>query len=299
MVRGRTWLNKMYAATSQSSLTDGSPELQKTVRVEGGAALRYTHGNLADLYHHDPVRVVFPTPLADDIPQSVIVTTSGGLTGGDHISIDVDLETKSRVLVAAQAAEKIYRSAGLNTRIDISLTAAEGCWLEYLPQETILFDGARLLRKTCLEIEQASSGLAGEMLVFGRRGSGEVFSDGYVKDAWEVRSADRLLWADTFLLEDDVTIPLHHPAALDGAISMATLVSWGEGVEDILEDVRDRLADQVEGLRASVSLVNGLLILRWLGQDSWVLRNAYGNMWKYLRQSNGALPARLPRLWEI
>ena len=289
----------MYAAASQSSHKDEPSELQKTVRVEGGAALRYTNGNLADLYHHDPVRVVFPTPLPDDIPQAVIVTTSGGLTGGDHINIGVALETKSSTLVAAQAAEKIYRSAGLDTRIDIALRSGEGSWLEYLPQETILFDGARLRRTTHLEIEPASKGMAGEMLVFGRHGSGEVFTKGYVKDAWEVRSADRLLWADTFLLEDDVTVPLVHPAALDGAIAMATLVSWGDGIGGMLEDVRERLTEQTEGLRASVSLVNGLLILRWLGQDSWVLRNAYGNMWKYLRQSSGAFPARLPRLWEI
>ena len=289
----------MNISSVQTSSLSSSLGLKKLIGVEGGAILEYTHGKLKDLYQHDPVRIVFPTQSFGDINQAVVVTTAGGLTGGDRIKIDVSLKDGSHVLVVAQAAEKIYRSAEFDTCVDINLATGVDCWLEYLPQETILFDGARLRRNMKVDIHPSARGLAGEILVFGRRGSGESYTKGYVKDAWEVHSAGRLVWADTFLLEGDVTAALNHPVGMDSATAVATMVYWGEEAGKFIEILRGQFPANTNLLRVSVSLVNGLLVARWLGNDEWILRTAYGACWEYLRHLAAALPPRLPRLWYI
>ncbi|MEK9679797.1 MAG: urease accessory protein UreD, partial [Rhodospirillaceae bacterium] len=173
------------------------------------------------------------------------------------------------------------------------------CWLEYLPQETILFASARLNRNTRIEVDRSAKVLAGEMLVFGRLGSGEVFTKGYLREDWTIYRDGRLAWADALLLDDDVTAPLHHPAGFDGATAMATGVYAGPDAETYLDDVRELLADEKPGLRAGVSLVNGLLVMRWLARDPAMLRQSFGNCWQNFRAAAGGLPARMPRLWEI
>jgi urease accessory protein len=299
MVPDRTWLKKMYAATSRFEPPQKAPHPEKIIAVDGAAEIGYHGGQLKHLYQHDPVRVVFPTPPDGDIPQAIVVTTSGGLTGGDRISVSIDLEDEARALIAAQAAEKLYKSSGLDTEIQVALKAGEDCWLEYLPQETILFDSARLNRNTRIEVDRSAKVLAGEMLVFGRLGSGEVFTKGYLREDWTIYRDGRLAWADALLLDDDVTAPLHHPAGFDGATAMATAVYAGPDAETYLDDVRELLADEKPGLRAGVSLVNGLLVMRWLARDPAMLRQSFGNCWQNFRAAAGGLPARMPRLWEI
>src|SRR5207253_4581995 len=107
--------------------------------VRRGAATRLAH-----LYQHDPLRVLFPETEATDIPLAVLLTTSGGLVAGDRLAISVHLAEGAAAHVTAAAAEKIYRSTGATSAISQHLTADKGAWLEYLPPETILFDGVRL-----------------------------------------------------------------------------------------------------------------------------------------------------------
>ena len=103
---------------------------------------------LAHLYQRDPLRVLFPAPEANDIPLAILLTTSGGLVAGDRLAIDIKVGEGTAAHVTAAAAEKVYRSTGATTVITQQLRVAEGAWLEYLPPETILFDGARLRRES-------------------------------------------------------------------------------------------------------------------------------------------------------
>lgn len=256
---------------------------------------------LAHLFHSDPLRVLFPTAPPGEIASGTLVTTSGGLVGGDRLDILVEAGDDARALVFGQAAEKIYRSAGDDTHIDVRLSVAGGGWLEWLPQETILFDRARLRRLTAAEVAPGARLLAGEMVVFGRTAMGEAMTDGLVRDAWEVRRAGRLVWADALHLDDTLADDLADPAGFDGALAFASLVYVGDDAADHLPTARGLLdnAGSVPGLRTGASRLGDVLIVRWLGREALPLRNAFGAFWAAFRHAAGGLPPTLPRLWHI
>lgn len=254
---------------------------------------------LADLFQHDPLRVLFPNPAPGEPVSAVLVTTSGGLVGGDRLDISVGAEPDAAAMVMAQAAEKVYRSAGADCRIEVALGAQAGSWLEYLPQETILFEGSRLRRRTVVEADAGARVLAGEMLVFGRIARGERMTGGLVRDTWQVRRDGRLAWADALHLDGALAETLAHPAGFDGAVACATAVYVGDDAAVQLDTARELLAAEESDLRTGATFVNGVLIVRWLGRDAFPLRRAFGNFWMAFRHRAGGLPEALPRLWHV
>lgn len=252
---------------------------------------------LSQLYHHAPLRVLFPNPPEGDPPTAALVTTSGGLVGGDRLELSIDVGERARGLVVAQAAEKVYRSTGADVGVTVRLHAASESWAEFLPQETILFDGARLRRETSIEAASSARVLAGEMLVFGRTARGERYRRGMVRDGWNVRRDGRLLWIDRMQVEGDVERQLSAPAGFGGAVAFAMLVCMGPGCESALPLVRSLLEDAAA--RASATVVNQLLVVRWLDRDSLRLRRSYAQVWCALRQEMAGLRPELPRLWHV
>lgn len=271
-------------------------------KVNGRAEIRFARSGgetrLAHLYQHQPLRVLFPAPAGGDIPQAALVTTSGGLVGGDRMSLDMGVGPGAAAIAMAQAAEKIYRSTGDDCLVDVNLSAEDGAWLEYLPQETILFDGARLGRKTSIETHPTARVLAGEILVFGRIGRGERMNSGFVRDAWTVAVGGQRVWADALHLDGDIGQALDHPAGLGGAIAMASAVYVGPDAADNLDHARDHFGETA-GVIGGVSLVNGVLNARWIGEDALALRNSFANYWAGLRARIMGHPAALPRLWHV
>ena len=216
------------------------------------------------------------------------------------MTVRVSAEAGARVLVTAQAAEKIYRSAGADCRVDMDLAAGAGTWLEWLPQETIVFEGARFRRRTRVVAAADARVLAGELLVFGRSAMGEEVTRGLVRDAWEVRIGGRLVWADALHMERDLRSILAHPAAMNGIKACATAVHVAPDAGDHLETARALLAETATGdVRAAATLVNGVLVIRWMGPDAASLRAAFGGFWAQFRHRAAGLPEALPRLWHI
>jgi urease accessory protein len=271
--------------------------LQSDVRMHGRAELGFVRADGVDrlerLYQRAPLRVLFPDPPAGEPPLAALVTTSGGLAGGDRLELAVTVGEQARAVVMASAAEKIYRSTGPDTVVEVAARAESGATLEILPQETILFDGARLRRSTRLDAAAGARVLAGEMLVFGRTARGERLSHGLVRDAWELRRGGRLVWADALHL-DDMAL-LKAPAGFGGAVAAASLVA-------LLDDpaaARDRLRGLEQGGRFGATVVNGVLVARWLDDDARRLRRGFGAAWAMLRAAELGLAERMPRLWEI
>ncbi|WP_242390612.1 urease accessory protein UreD [Pararhodospirillum photometricum] len=240
------------------------------------------------------MRVLFPDPPTGEPPLAALVTTSGGLTGGDRLDLRATV-TEGAAQIVASAAEKIYRSTGADVRVSVDLAVREGGWLEFLPQETIVFDGARLRRQTVLDVEAGASALAGEILIFGRTARGERFTQGLVRDAWEVRRDGRLVWTEALHVDDPAV--LLHPAGFNGAVAAATLVLVAPDPGEALAWARASLAGY--GGRAGATVVNSLLVARWLDDDAARLRASFGRLWADLRHRLHGLAACLPRLWDI
>jgi urease accessory protein len=275
-------------------LTAGAAEIHFGCR---GGVTRLDH-----LYQRDPLRVLFPAPAEGDPPLAVLLTTSGGLVAGDRLDVTVRAEPGAAAHVTAAAAEKIYRSTGPTTTIRQSLAIASGAILEFLPQETILFEGARLRRETAIDLEPDAAFLGGDIVVFGRRARGERFTSGFLREVWEVRREGRLVWGDALHLEDDIAAIIEDPACFDGAAAFATmiLVPVGRDPSGLIESAREvQSAGAVDGLQAGVTGVAGLVIARWLAADAAVLRRAYAGLACHLRQAAMGLPLSLPRLWHV
>jgi urease accessory protein len=266
-----------------------------------GFALRDGQTRLAHLYERNPLRVLFPTPIAGDAALAVLVTTSGGLVAGDRITIEIGAGEGAVAHVTGSAAEKIYRSTGATTLIEQRLNADVGSWLEFLPPETIFFDQARLRRDTRVDLAPGAGFLGGGILVFGRIAMGERFSAGLLHEGWEVRRDGKLIWGDALHVADDVAAIMADPACFAGAGACATLIlAPPDGDPRRFVDPAREIQQQsaAEGLRAGVTAVNGLLVARWLG-DPVKLRRAYADLACHLRAAAMGLPPRLPRLWHV
>ena len=270
--------------------------------AEIGFARRDGVTRLAHLYQADPLRVLFPTPEAGDPVQAVIVTTSGGLVAGDQIDIGVRVDHKASAHVTASAAEKIYRSTAATTVIRQSLTIGDDATLEFLPPETILFDGARLRRESVIELRPKAAFLGGDIVVFGRRARGERFTRGFLREVWEVRREGRLVWGDAMHLDGDVAAIVDDPACFDGAAAFATMIlaTPAQDPRGFLDGARAiQSSDAARTLKAGVTTVAGLVIARWLAADAALLRRAYAELASYFRVEALGLPTRLPRLWHV
>lgn len=290
------------SVTPARIITDGRAEV--TFRQGTGAAHQGGHAALDHLYYRDPMKILFPRPVAGDLATAVLVTTSGGMVGGDKLAFAGKVEAGASALFTAQAAEKIYRSVGPDCEMSVDLDVADGGWLEWLPHESILFDQARLRRKTTVRVSGSGMVMAGEMMVFGRLARGEVFATGLARDAWDVSIEGRPIWRDALHLEGDVLRMLDHQAAFDGARANATAILLGHGAENQLEAARECLAQATEGLDVrdvlcAATAMKGIVIARFMARDPMKLRRVYGTWWKTFRHQTRGLPARLPRLWEI
>ena len=205
-----------------------------------------------------------PTRLMDQAPEAIIINTSGGLTGGDRLEIDV--QTVSDLCLTTQAAEKVYRSLSDETRISTRLFGQGEARLLWLPQETILFDGARLERSLEVDLQENAGLLAVESVVLGRKAMGERLTDFSFHDRWRIRRGGRLIYADDLRFDPARVLGA---AALDGARAFATLVFVGTEAERFLEPLREIFAD-----RGGVSAWDGKLVARLMGVDGFDLRKA-------------------------
>jgi urease accessory protein len=264
-------------------------------RVELSFERRGAVTALSHLYQHFPCRVLFPRVPADQPTTAVLLTTSGGLTGGDRVSARIAIGKGSRAVVASQAAEKIYRSLGPACDLTIDLTVAAGAWCEWVPQETILFDGARLHRRTTIEVAAGARCVAAEMVVFGRVARGESFTNGSLFDRRQVSRDGTLAWVDAMALDGDIAATLARPAGFGGASAAASVLYIGDDAADLLDRARDHLADAPA--RAGVTLVNGVLVARFLDADAALVRGALIGYLGFIRHAAAGLPAVMPRVW--
>ncbi|MBM3569047.1 MAG: urease accessory protein UreD [Alphaproteobacteria bacterium] len=268
-------------------------------RGDGAADLSFVAADgvtrLGRLYQRAPCRVLFPRPEPDEPMTAVTITTSGGIAGGDRLSIAIAAESGAQALVASQAAEKIYRSDGSVARLRVEIAVAPGAALEYLPQDTILFDRARLERETELAIEPGGRLLACDMVVFGRRARGERFDDGEFRDRWTLNRAGRMAWAERGRIAGGDRA-FDHPGGLGGAAAMALVLYAGEDAEAGLDPARVLI--ERAGVRGGATLMGDLLLARLFDPDPARLRLALADLVAGLRAALLGRPARPPRLWQ-
>src|SRR6201985_1262618 len=154
------------------------------------------------LHESGSLRVRFPSPEGEGL-SAVFVNTAGGVAGGDRFDIEIAAREGARLTLTTAAAEKIYRASGKPAELNIALKAADGAHLAWLPQETILFDRARVARRIDIDLTESASLLLCEMVVFGRAAMGETMRHGEFVDHWRVRRGGKLIFAENVHLDGE------------------------------------------------------------------------------------------------
>ncbi len=248
-----------------------------------------------------PTRFFRPYPEPGEPPTAVIANIAGGIAGGDHVGIDVRVPPAGSALVTGQAAEKVYRSDGSTASLDVALTVGAGGALEFLPQGTILFDGAKLDRRTTIDLNPGSALLFGEILYFGRTSMGESLKQGALSDRVDIRRDGQRLWTDAFRLAGDLEASLGASSTLNAATATGLLVWVGEYSPGLLEEIRTRLPGtrDTDCLGAAATFESGPLVVRWVGQDAAAVRKSFGSVWSLVRSTALGHPNRMPKIWSI
>ncbi len=271
-------------------------------RSEGRVEISFKHDGevscLKHLYQSGCGRVRFPSVDNTRFPEAVLINTSGGLTGGDNMSFDVVLHEKAELTVTGQAAEKIYKSIGPDVVVRARLKVEEDAYLEWLPQETILFDRARLNRVNKIELTKNSKVLAVEATILGRSAHGETVSDANLVDGWEIRRDGKLVWYDRFRFDGNMEDVLKRPALMDGATAFATLIVAASDTTKYLEIAR-KAEQNVSSRMGSTSLDDDLTIIRFLDNDPQALRKNLVYVIQKLRKKLIGVELPMPAVWEI
>lgn len=281
-------------STLQRTIQVASVALQ---RCDGLAELRISacHGisRIARLHQAFPCRLLFPNTAAGEPPLAVWTTLSGGLAGGDRLRLQIVVDSGAALSVTSQAAERVYRSNGMDCIVDVNITIGADAWLDWAPRATILFDGARLRRRTTISIAPGGRLLACEGFTFGRLARGESFTSGLLFDRWRIDRGGRPLWIDSLRL-DDPRSALAAPAAFDGSRALATALYVAEDAEQYLDAARELLNGSQA--RAGATVVNDVLVARFLGREPDQVHRDLSRYLAALRQRVGPYSANLPRI---
>lgn len=238
------------------------------------------------LHESGSLRVRFPSP-EDQGLSGVFVNTAGGVAGGDRFDIEIAAADAARLTLTTAAAEKVYRTPGAAAQLNIALKVGADAHLAWLPQETILFDRARVQRRFDIDLDEAASLLLCEIVVFGRTAMGERMEQGEFVDRWRLRRGGRLVFAETVRLDGDIGAKLARPAVAKGgaAIGTALIVPGDEVLVERIREASESFSGEV-----GISAWNGFAMARFCAQDAARLR---ADMMTVLARTGAALP----RLW--
>ncbi|MEM9061278.1 MAG: urease accessory protein UreD [Pseudomonadota bacterium] len=241
------------------------------------------------LYQKGSAKALLPRTFEADL-TAVLLNTSGGVTGGDRFEYSADALTGSHLTLTTQAAERAYRALpGQTGRIETRLTAAAHARVDWLPQETILYDGAALNRRLDIDLSADATVLAVESFILGRAAMGEAVRDLRLTDHWRVRREGRLIYADALRLRGDAEAVANRIATLGGHRAFATVLFSGPDAGRHLAPLRSKIADT-----GGASLIrDGVLAARLTAPDGFRLRKALVPALEFLRG------APLPRPWSI
>lgn len=221
--------------------------------------------------------------------QAVLINTAGGLTGGDEVQWEADAAPGARMVLTTQACERVYRSLGDDATVSTRLKVRAGAHLDWLPQETILFDGGRLSRRFEADLAEGTELLAVEALVLGREAMGETVTSGLFRDRWRIRQNGKLLFADDLRLSGDIAALAAEQAALGGNRAIATVLLVTEDADQLLDPLRDVIGDA-----GGASAWDGKLVARLAAPDSLTLRRSLIPALAVLLGGRA-----LPKVWQI
>jgi urease accessory protein len=271
-------------------MTVHSPIIHQRATGAAFAGLAFDRGRvkIADLRQEGSAKAILPHVGA--VPEVVFLNTSGGLTGGDRLTYGLTLGDGVRAVATTQTAERAYLASAGMADVRVAHEVGAGGWLDWLPQETILFQGAAMSRQTRVELGPGAGCLLLEAVVLGRAAMGEVVRSVRFEDRREVWQGGRPRLVEPLRLDDAGL--RSGVAGLDGARAFASIALVAQGAEDAVGPVRAVLGN--DGAASGfASGFDGKLMVRMMAADGWPLRQQIVAVLAVLRK------AALPRVWQM
>ena len=272
-------------------LSDPShPAMQRT-RGDSRLSVAVQAGRtqMRDLYQSGAARILLPHSPAR--LEAVFLNTSGGLTSGDRIGFALQVGAGASVTGTTQTAERAYLATMGPATMTVAIDAGERADVDWLPQETILFQGADLTRTTRVDLGDGACCLMLETVVLGRLAMKETVTQARLTDRRAVYSRGRPLHVEALALTPETLRESHAPAVLGGALAFATLALCGPAAQTATDALR--AIDAPPGVTAAASGWNGRALLRAAAADPWPLR-------LYLGRVIARLTGRpVPRVWQL
>lgn len=272
------------------------PAMQRT-RGAGECTFKVRDGKtvLDNLRQSGSFKVRIPKTPTASVPEAVLLNTAGGLTGGDKLSFHGHVAAHGDVIFTTQASERAYRSVSGDAEVTTSLSVGARARMAWLPQETIMFDGAQLSRKFDVQLETDAIFLAHESVVFGRTAMDEIVRAGSFKDTWKIYQDGKLIHADAMRVSGNIAHTLDRPAVMNGATAMATILYIGPDIDEQVDIARHVMAHiHSDSVMGGVSGWAGKLVCRIVARDGASLRRMVTPVLETLNDSRA-----LPRVWNI
>ena len=272
-------------------MTAHSPILPRHQRARGTGRLvtqvRDDATRIAELFQEGCAKIRLPHT-HDTSLQAVLINTAGGLTGGDDVRWQIEAPDAAKLVLTTQACERVYRSLGDDAAVTTSIRIGAGAHVDWLPQETILYDGARLKRRLEVDLAPGASFFGIEAILLGREAMGEAGRSARLSDDWRIRVGGRLCHAEATRLTGS-DIERDGLSLLGGANAFAGLVYIGADAERRAEGIADLVGDGV-----GYSRIENRLVVRALAQSGLALRR---RIIPIIAELSGA--GSLPRLWHL
>jgi urease accessory protein len=247
--------------------------------------------------HRGPLRVQKALyPEGPQLCHAIVLHPPAGTAGGDRLQLGIELGDGAQALLTTPGAGKWYRSAGPLAEQVVHIKVGAGATAEWLPQETIVFDGAEARIRTAIDLDPGACFLGVETLCFGRRAAGERFDHGSLHLASEIRREGMLLWRERGVIEGGSTL-LDSPIGLTGFSLCSTVLAAGAGVDaDTLAACRAEKSKEADA-RSGVSAMPGIFVGRYLGHSAEAAREWFVALWQHLRPIMAGREAVVPRIW--
>ena len=288
------------------SLPEHSPSWHAELHL--GFALAGERSVLRENRHRGPLRVQKALyPEGDAVCQAIVLHPPSGIAGGDHLAITADIGAGAHAQLTTPGAGKWYRSGGAEASQCIAFTVAEGATLEWLPQEAIIFDGARARMETRVSLAVDSRYIGWDILCLGRSAAGERFENGRFDLFFRVDRGNAPIWLERGGFDGNDAM-LASPAGWAGATVCGTLLctfpELPQQAASLLEACRQ--IAPADAANHGLSALPGILVARYLGHSSEAARLWFANLWAILRPACCPLkglppgrgrPAVIPRIW--
>ncbi len=242
---------------------------------------------IGDLRQEGSLKALFPKVRGNAL-DAVFLNTAGGLTGGDRMTIAAEVAADAHLVMSSQAAERGYRAQPDEVaQVDLRLRAAAGGRIDWLPQETILFDQAAISRRMHVELTGDATALLVEPVILGRRAMGETVRQVFFQDQWRVWRDGCLVFADAVRLAGDAAALMAGNAIGQRASAMATILLAGPAAAERAARI------SLTGASGASLIADDLVLVRLLAEDGFALRA------QMIPVMTALADVPVPRVWRL